>query len=129
MMVAAKKKWWWWMDGFLRTIKKNMGILLAQKWENTIPTNPVKNSIWWDVPHTLDGSEIRLTTWHVWNPVYDGIFTYIYHVNWLAGFLPSTVFHLPSCHCLFASTRKATNLKALLPFPKLLYKLATKAWL
>ena len=42
-------RWWWllkkngddgWMDFWERL--KNMGILLAQKWENTIPTNPVK---------------------------------------------------------------------------------------
>ena len=25
-------------------------------------------------------------TWHVWNPVNNGIFTYIYHINWLAGY-------------------------------------------
>ena len=25
------------------------------------------------------------------NPINNGIFTYIYHINWLAGFLPSTV--------------------------------------
>ena len=36
---------------------------------------------------TADGSEIRLTTWHVWNPVSNGIFT----ISTGAWFFPSTV--------------------------------------
>ena len=35
---------------------------------------------------TVDGSEIRLTTWDVFETQWD-----IYHINSLAGFLPSTV--------------------------------------
>ena len=30
---------------------------------------------WWFPLHTVDGSEMRLTTWDVWNPVNNGIFT------------------------------------------------------
>ena len=38
---------------------------------------------WWKKSQT--------TTQHVWNPVNNGISTISYHINWLAGFLPSTV--------------------------------------
>ena len=39
---------------------------------------------------TVDDSEIRRTTWDVWNTVSNGI---NYHINWLAGFLNHQQYH------------------------------------
>ena len=51
---------------------------------------------WWKKSQT--------TTWDVYNPINNGD---IYHMNWLAGFQPSTVFHL--CLARISSSNKVSQ--------------------